>query len=127
MVEDSMNRWGTQQQFRSFGLICFVLVLNLAAGFQTVLRAQTISATLSGTVRDSNGAVVPNVAVTVSNKATGLKRQTTTGEGGLFTLPLLPPGAYSLRAEREGFAVIEIENIDLPVAGQVSHDVVLTV
>src|SRR5262245_10132373 len=125
MVEDSMNTWGTQ--FRSFGLICFVLVLNLVAGFQTVLSAQTNSATLSGTVRDTNGAVVPDVVVTVSNKATGLKRQTTTGAGGLFTLPLLPPGAYSLRAERDGFAVIEIENIDLPVAGQVSRDVVLHV
>jgi hypothetical protein len=56
-----------------------------------------------------------------------LKRQTTTNSGGLFTLPLLPPGSYSLQAQRDGFAVVQIENIELPVAGQVSNDIVLQV
>ena len=70
----------------SVAVLCGVLMLNCAAG------AQTNSATLSGTVRDNTGGVVPDVAITVSSAATGLKRQATTNGEGIFTLPLLPPG-----------------------------------
>src|SRR5215470_14927419 len=106
---------------QSVALLFGVLILNFTAG------AQTNSATLSGTVRDSAGGVVPDVAITVSSAATGLKRQASTNSEGIFTLPLLPPGVYSLQAQREGFSVAEIDNVELPVAGQVSHDIVLRV
>jgi outer membrane receptor protein involved in Fe transport len=56
-----------------------------------------------------------------------LKRQSTTNGEGFFTLPLLPPGVYSVQAEREGFSVAEIDNVELPVAGQVSQNIVLQV
>jgi Carboxypeptidase regulatory-like domain/TonB dependent receptor len=111
---------------RSFAVLWVVLALNFIV-LTCIAGAQTNTATLSGTVMDSAGAVVPNVAITVSSKATGLKRQATTNNGGLFTLPLLPPGIYSLQAQREGFSVAEIEDIELPVAGQVSQDIVLQV
>src|SRR5215831_16985911 len=104
---------------RSAAVLCGVLMLPFIAA------AQTNSATLSGTVRDSAGGVVPDVAITVSSTTTGLKRQTTTNSEGIFTLPLLPPGVYSLRAQREGFSVAEIGDVELPVAGQVSQDIVL--
>jgi Carboxypeptidase regulatory-like domain/TonB dependent receptor-like, beta-barrel len=106
---------------QSVAVLCGVLMLNFVAG------AQTNSATLSGTVRDSAGGVVPDVAITVSSAATGLKRQATTNSEGIFTMPLLPPGVYSLRAQREGFSVAEIDDVELSVAGQVSHDIVLQV
>jgi Carboxypeptidase regulatory-like domain len=101
---------------RSFAVLWILLTLTCIAG------AQTNTATLSGTVMDTQGAVVPNVAITVSSKTTGLKRQTTTNSEGLYTLPLLPPGIYSLQALREGFSLVEIQDIELPVAGQVSQD-----
>jgi hypothetical protein len=103
----------------SVALLFGVLILNFDTG------AQTNSATLSGTVRDSAGGGVPDAAITVSSAATGLKRQTTTNSEGLFTLPLLPPGVYSLQAQREGFSVAEIGHVELSVAGQVSQDIVL--
>src|SRR5262245_61692323 len=111
---------------RSFAVLWVVLALNFIV-LTCIAGAQTNTATLSGTVMDSAGAVVPNVAITVSSKATGLKRQATTNNEGLFTLPLLPPGIYSLQAQREGFSVVEIEDIELPVAGQVSQYIVLQV
>src|SRR5262249_22841664 len=111
---------------RSFAVLWVVLALNFIV-LTCIAGAQTNTATLSGTVMDSAGAVVPNVAITVSSKATGLKRQATTNNEGLFTLPLLPPGKYSLQAQREGFSVAEIEDIELPVAGQVSQDIVVQV
>ena len=97
------------------------------ASLASLASAQTNSATLSGTVMDSDRAVMPDVAITVSSTATGLRRQTTTNNEGLFTVTLLPPGLYSLQAEREGFSLVKIENIELPVAGQVSQDIIFQV
>src|SRR5215475_3193482 len=110
-----------RRMVRSFAVLWVLLTVTCIAG------AQTNTATLTGTVLDSQGAVVPDVAITISSRATGLKRQTTTNSEGLFTLPLLPPGIYSLQAQREGFSLVEIQDIELSVAGQVSQDVVLQV
>jgi hypothetical protein len=108
-------------------VLSLALTLIIAAAVGSVATAQTNTATLSGTVTDSSGAMVPDVAITVSNKTTGLKRQTTTNSTGLYTLPLLPPGAYSLHAQSDGFTAVEVENIELTVAGQVSRDITLLV
>jgi outer membrane receptor protein involved in Fe transport len=101
--------------------------LNLIPGSHFSTRAQTTTATLSGTVTDNKGAVVPDVSITISSAATGLKRQTTTNSEGFFIVPLLPPGSYSVRAQRAGFAPVEIDNVELPVAGQVARDISLRV
>jgi hypothetical protein len=98
--------WSRRQFFRSFAVFWVLLMLNFIF-LACIAGAQTNSATLSGTVMDTQGAVVPDVAITISSKSTGLKRQTTTNSEGLFTLPLLPPGIYSLQAQREGFSLAE--------------------
>jgi Carboxypeptidase regulatory-like domain len=116
-----MGVWSSRLSGRLVTVLFGVLISNVVAG------AQTNSATLSGIVRDSTGAVVPDVVIRVSSAATGLKRQTTTGSDGHFTLTLLPPGTYSLQAERQGFSIAEVNGIELPVAGQVSHDITLQV
>ena len=78
-----------------------------------LMIAQTTTATLSGTVVDKAGAVVPDVKITVLNTATAAKREVSTNPQGDFSVAILPPGKYSLRAVREGFARIEIPNITL--------------
>src|SRR2546426_1593553 len=122
-----MKIWWRRVGARPVAALFAALALNFVSGFPVVAGAQTNSATLSGIVMDGQGAVVPDVAITVSSTATGLKRQVTTNSEGLFTLPLLPPGTYSLQAQREGFSVVEIDGIELPVAGQVSRDIILQV
>src|SRR5713226_9798485 len=77
--------------------------------------AQSASATLSGTVEDQNRAVVPGATVTAENKATGLKRQATTNGEGYFTIPLLPPSAYSVTAQAQGFSPVQVSNVVLNV------------
>src|SRR5262249_41443196 len=59
--------------------------------------------TITGEVRDSTGAVIPGVTVTVMNKATNATRTTVTNTVGLFDFPALPPGMYSVKSELEGF------------------------
>jgi hypothetical protein len=54
-------------------------------------------------VKDSTGALIPGATVTVVNKATNATRPTTTNEVGLFDLPALPPGLYTLKCELAGF------------------------
>src|SRR5215831_5801189 len=64
--------------------------------------AQTLG-TITGEVKDSTGAVVPGVTVTVTNKATNATRTTITNAVGLFDFPALPPGTYSVKSELDGF------------------------
>src|SRR5438445_12524125 len=97
---------------------CLVLSVVLFVTHHALLitaAAQTASATLSGTVADEKGAVIPGAQVTVTNSATGLKREATTNGGGSFTFPLLQPATYSVRAQQTNFAPIEISNVVLNV------------
>jgi len=77
------------------------------------MKAQSTTATLSGTVVDPSGAAVADVTVIVSNTATAVRRAVMTNPQGDFSVALLPPGKYELRASRSGFARIEIPNITL--------------
>ena len=95
----------------SLCLCVFVLITLLSAQ----ARAQSPAATLGGTVVDENGDVVPSVEITVLNLSTAVQRHATTGGAGAFVIPLLPPGRYTLTAQRDGFATLEVRNIVLNV------------
>lgn len=69
--------------------------------------------TISGSASDETGAAIPDVRITVTNDATALRREITTGAEGTFSVPLLPPGQYTLRAERDGFSALDIPGIVL--------------
>jgi hypothetical protein len=60
-----------------------------------------------GTVADESGAVIPNVTVTITNKATGISRTASTNSEGYFSAPALPAGDYTVRAEATGFRTLE--------------------
>lgn len=90
-----------------------------------IVAAQSTSATLSGTVEDQNGAVVPGATVTAENKATGLKRQATTNDEGQFTIPLLPPSTYTVTAQAQGFSPVQISNVVLNVGDNKSLQIPL--
>jgi hypothetical protein len=64
--------------------------------------AQTLG-TITGEIKDSSGAFVPGVNVTVVNKATNATRTTTSNGVGLFDVPALPPGVYTVKSELDGF------------------------
>ncbi|HEX6894453.1 MAG TPA: carboxypeptidase-like regulatory domain-containing protein, partial [Bryobacteraceae bacterium] len=82
--------------------ICALTIAALMLWPGNIL-AQTATGTISGTVTDASGAVVPAAAVTVSNKATGIARNLTTNTEGLFSAPALPAGDYEVRVEVQGF------------------------
>lgn len=65
--------------------------------------AQTSTATISGTVSDSQGAAIPNARVSATNTATGVVTNSETNQSGNYLLPNLDIGTYSVTIEREGF------------------------
>jgi hypothetical protein len=88
------------------------LVLTVACLLQTKALAQgeTTSA-IVGQVRDTTDAVVPGATVTITNHETGLKRSARTDDAGRFNFPQLKPGAYSVRAEAQGFDPGQNDNV----------------
>ncbi len=79
----------------------------------TGLFGQTSS--LTGTVTDPTGAVIPGAQVTITNIKTGAQRATVSNEAGYYTMPLLPPGTYQLVAKSPGFTDVTINNVGLRV------------
>src|SRR5260370_21168577 len=86
---------------------------------------QSATATLSGTVEDANGAVIPGASITLLNNSTSLKRQTTTNGEGYFTIPLLPSGSYTLTTQHDGFTTTKIPYLTLNVGDQKSLQIQL--
>ena len=84
-----------------------VLVLLLCA---IDASAQTTSGSISGTVVDAQGQVVPGADIIITNQQTQEVRRTVSNEVGLFAFPALQPGPYTVRAELSGFRPIEIRD-----------------
>jgi hypothetical protein len=89
--------------------------LFIIACFSLPAFSQSATATLSGTVQDENGSVVPNATVSVADPAKGLKRQVTTNENGSFTFVLLPPSTYTVTVEQSGFSTVQLGDVVLNV------------
>src|SRR3977135_668406 len=66
--------------------------------------AQLSGATLSGTVTDPSGGVVPQATILLKNIATGIQRANTTNSAGFYVSPNILPGTYEVRAEAKGFS-----------------------
>ena len=74
-----------------------ILVLLFALGLSVPGRAQLGNeGSIEGIVTDSSGAVIPGATIVVSNDARGIQRTVKTNSSGLFNVPALPPGVYTL-------------------------------
>jgi len=80
------------------------------------LFAQSDRGTITGTVLDPAGAVVPGASVTVTSAATGTSTKTVTTSAGDYTVPSLPAGAYSVTVEAAGFKKVTENGIRVEVA-----------
>src|SRR5262249_39600584 len=84
------------------------LVLALAAGS----RAQIDRAGLSGTVTDPSGRVLPQTHVTAVQISTGLERKTTSSAAGVYDIPELPVGIYTVTFAHEGFKTLTFVDVE---------------
>ena len=74
------------------GIVAILLAVAVLAAFVPGASAQTAGGAIAGKVQGKDGAPLPGVTVTASNKETGLDRNTTSESTGVFLLQALPPG-----------------------------------
>jgi carboxypeptidase family protein len=101
--------------------ISFTTFALLPAGAQSTVATGSIQ----GTVTDPNGAVVPNAAVTITNKATGQTSKLTSSASGTYSSGALIPGIYTVRIEAKGFQT-QVLNIPVQVGNTASGNTKLT-
>ena len=89
-----------------------IAVLAMLFLFLPAAHAQ-ITGTITGTVYDITGAVIPGASVSVPELSSQSVRATTSDSAGYFTFASLPPGTYTLKVESKGFKTFEQPNIAL--------------
>jgi len=94
----SILELGALKKVTTAAALLLVLILLAPSSF-----AQQLTGTLSATVADSAGAVVPNAKVTMKNEASGDVRTTVSNGSGYFTITAVQPGTYSVSIEAPGF------------------------
>ena len=93
-----------------------VLLALLLTGVSSI-RAQSVGATLSGTVTDASKAVVPGAKISITNAATSLTRVVTTDGQGFYTVTNVPAGVYRVAISAQGFSTRVENNVQLSVGG----------
>jgi len=103
-----------------------ILVFLMATMGQNA-RAQANRATITGEVTDATGAVLPGVDVTVLNTATGVPAKTESNHDGIYVVPNLFPGPYSVTFEKTGFETLVRPTVTLESTEEARIDAVLKV
>ena len=106
--------------FCAVSLLILVLFTGLCFG-------QTQAARLQGVVHDASGAIVPNAKVIAINNQTKDASDATTNASGLYMLPALRPGTYTLTVEAAGFSKTTVTEIELAVSASIAQDVTLEI
>lgn len=99
----------------------FALLLGAWAAY-----AQSTTS-LRGTVSDPSAALIPQAVVTLSDAATGFKRQVLTGADGVYQFLQVMPGLYQLTVEKPGFSVLTRDGVQLLVSTPATIDLTMTI
>jgi hypothetical protein len=108
------------------GSVLAAIIICLGVLFVPIANAQVLYGTLTGTVSDTTGAVIPNASVLLSNQGTAEVRTLTTNAQGEYAALNLPPGTYTVTVARSGnFAGFTQKNLAINANQQVRVDVTL--
>ena len=103
--------------------VCFSALVFSAGAY-----AQAGLGSVSGTVRDASGGVVPGANVIVTNDSKGIKRTLTTTDAGVFSAPaLVPSGGYAISVSKTGFSNFDVRDFEITVGQNVDFKVTLQV
>jgi Carboxypeptidase regulatory-like domain len=103
------------------------LLLLLAIGLCPPCIAQQVTASLSGSIKDTSGAVVPQAALTATDESTGVPFRTVSDSSGNYIFPSLAPANYTITAEKQGFRTTVISGVTLTVYQKATVNIVLRV
>src|SRR5258708_36280619 len=109
-------------------------VLRLVALISLIVATSVISfaqgsgaGSISGVVKDPNGAVVVGATVTVKNPGTGQEYSATTSDNGTFAIPAVPAGKYTVTIKAQGFKTAVVKDVEVLAATPASVDIALQV
>ena len=107
--------------YRSTAVTRSLLVASLIIPLAHSAVAQSDSSSLSGTVTDASGALLPNAKATIRNEANGVENVVTTNASGNFIVPNVRPGTYTVKIESAGFqtSTLTSVNVDPSIAKHV--------
>src|SRR6476661_8706142 len=94
---------------------CSTILMVMVALFVLAIgaHAQTITGSISGSIMDATGGMIPGAIVTLNSEKTGQARASTSDSEGRFNFAALQPGLYALKVERQGFQTLEQRGIIL--------------
>jgi Carboxypeptidase regulatory-like domain/TonB-dependent Receptor Plug Domain len=114
------------ENLRRVALSFFVILSLVILGLSAASPAQELAATLTGTVTDASGAVVPGATIVVHSTETGADvRNVTTSSSGSFNITNLPAGRYTVTVNNAGFQTYMAKDVILNVAEKHTLDVQL--
>ncbi len=90
--------------------------------FLLAISVSAQNASVSGTVTDPSGAVVPNANITITNSETGLVRTAVTSGTGTYSIPDLPAGQYDITVEASGFTTVKLAAVTLTVGQSLTEN-----
>ena len=99
-----------------------LLFLGLILASVSLAFAQAASASISGTITDAQGGVLPGVTLTVQNAESGVIRTSVTEADGKYRIAGLNPGRYNLTTELPGFQVVAVKDITLQIGQDYTRD-----
>src|SRR6202163_3752176 len=102
-----------------------LLTVALISGFAIVVRADTVGS-ISGTVTDQTGAVIPDTTVSALNLDTTVVQTTKTNANGFYNFTALPVGRYEIEILRDGFKPYKRTGLVADVNSQLRADIVLS-
>ena len=106
--------------------IRFVFRIMLSLCFMPALLHAQTTGTITGTVKDVSGAVVPGTQVVIRETSTGTQRTATTNSAGEYAFPSLAPGDYDLKFTSAGFALTDL-HATLNVTERIAVDATMQV
>ena len=107
--------------------LVLAFVIAIGALVPAILTAQAQTGTLQGTVKDQSDAVLPGVTVLVTSPGLQGTRETVSDGNGVYTIPALPPGVYTVRFELTGFAPVVHQNAIVPLGSVAVIDAAMQV
>src|SRR5712672_1631852 len=109
-------------------LSAVILALTLiVCATQIDLQAQVTGGTISGTVVDTTGRLIPNCSIVITNTATGITRNLTTNSDGFYTAPNLQAGSYELSFTAPGFRTELKKGVTLTVGASLVADLTMQI
>src|SRR6202521_3773241 len=114
-------------KLKMFAASFLALLLIHGVAMHVDVQAQVAGGTITGTVVDSRGRLIPNATVSITNVATGINRTVTTNEDGLYIAPNLLPATYELTFTASGFRTDVRSGIELTVGATVTLNTTMQV